>query len=452
MSDKKTKHKKFTLSRRAFLGGAAATLTLPFLESLAPRAAFASSHATPKRLVAFYVPNGMPMDVWTPSATGTGWPVTRLLQPLADAGVKEDVNVLSGLKNDPAKPDGAGDHAAGTGSFLTCTHVKKTEGSDIQNGISVDQVAANHLRDATDYPSLQLGMEGGGNSGGCDSGYSCAYSRNISWAGPQTPLPKHIDPAAAFDYLFGGLDPQANAEQIAQRRRHRRSILDYVGDDADRLKLELGSTDRHKLDEYLQGVRELERRIERAEDEEAHCPVDDGTVAYGNFPEKVEAMLDLMVLALQCDMTRVATFMLGNAGSGRTYRFLGVNDAHHQISHHRGEEPNIEKLRVIGQWEIEMYSYLLKRMKETPDVDGNSLLDNSVVFFSSEITDGDRHNHDNMPIILGGSGGGKFTTGRHIHFDNEPPLANLYISLLDSVGIQVNSFGDDGTGPLSGLT
>lgn len=439
------KRRPWEISRRTFLGGAGALLALPMLDAMAP--SIARAEATPAtRFLTYYVPNGIHMAGWTPTGAGTGFelgPILRSLEPL-----REHLMVLTGLANLPARPDGPGDHAAGTGSFLTCTHVVKTEGADIQNGISADQVAANVLGMQTRFSSLQLGVEGGGSVGGCDSGYSCAYARNISWAGPTTPLPKVVNPQVVFDRLFSGLDPRESAEQRSRRKRLKTSLLDYVRGEASTLQGRLGATDRRKVDEYLTSVRELEVKVQSADDGAA-CELVDRPPSEVDFPEHLRIMADIMVLAMQCDLTRVISFMLGNAGSGRSYSFLGVSGAHHELSHHQNNPDNWAALQAINTFEVEQLAYLLTRMAETPDGDG-SLLDHAVVFFSSEIEDGNAHRHTNLPVLLAGGARGYFNTGRHVVYDGEP-IADLFISVLESLGVSVPGFGDNGTGPLANL-
>lgn len=434
------------LNRRFFLGGAGAMLTLPFLESLGPRPARAQD--TPmRRMLCFYIPNGIHMAGWTPATTGAGYALTPILQPLVN--VRDKLNVISGLDNEPAYPEQVGDHASGTGAFLTGVHVNKTEGSDIFAGISVDQVAAQTLGEVTPIPSMQLGIQGGSDAGGCDSGYSCAYSRNISWASPTQPLNKTTNPQVVFDQLFAGYDPEASAEELARRREYRRSVLDYVREDANSLRTKLGSRDRVKLDEYLNGVDELEQKIVKSA-AGPQCVVPDEPLDNLSYPEHVQAMLDLMVVAFQCDATRVISFMLGNAGSNQSYGFIGVPGAHHQISHHQGDPQNLADLQTIDIWEVEQLAYLLERMDAVDDADGNTMLDNSVVYFSSEIEDGNSHAHRDLPVVLAGGAGGYFDTGRHVQFNGDP-MSNLFITMLASVGVTVSSFGDDGTQALSGL-
>ena len=419
-------------SRRTFLGGAATAVAVPHLPS------FAATPTKTPRVLAFYVPNGIQMSGWTPAAEGANWALSPILEPLinADAGinVQDDVLVISGLRNDPAKPDGPGDHAAGTGSFLTCAHVYKSE-SHIVNGISMDQVLANRVGGATRFASLQLGIEGGSSSGGCDSGYSCAYSRNISWAGPQTPLNKLTHPQGLFDLMFGGYDASATAEERATRRARKRSILDYVTSDAARLGNGIAAEDKHKLDEYLTGLRSLEKSIE------GQCAPVEAPPETLDYQTHVKVMTDLMVTAFQCDVTRVATFMLNNAGSNRRYPFLGVEGAHHEISHHQDDAQKLADLTTIATWEVARFAYLLQAMKNVTEADGSTLLDNSMVFFSSEIEDGNSHRHENLPVLLAGGAAGQIRSGRHIRRQDEP-IANLFVSMLGMAGAPVPRFGD----------
>ncbi len=443
---------KRNFGRRAFLGGSAVAIGLPFLESLAPsrlRSAKAAPGDQPLRLISFYVPNGIHMAGWTPAATGPNFPVSPILQPLdaIEYQLLPHVLVLSGLDNTPSIPEGAGDHAAGTGGFLTCRHIKKSE-SDIQAGVSVDQVYAQALAGATPVPSLQLGIEGGSSIGNCDSGYSCAYTRNISWADAVTPLPKITSPQVAFDLMFGGYDPEATAEQIARRRYYRLSVLDYVTQDAELLQMSLGKTDQIKLEQYLDGIRELELRIAKEADAPV-CETGNYSPAYADFPGHVKSMLDLIVLALACDTTRVVSFMLGNGGSGRVYDFLGINAGHHDVSHHADDPVKLEQLQTIDTWEVAQLAYLLDRLRATTEGESN-LLENSLVYFSSEIEDGNSHSHYNMPVLLAGSAGGQIINGQHLSFDNGK-VSELFVTMLQALGVETNSFGDDGAGALPGI-
>ena len=439
------------LSRRAFLGGAGALIALPWLESLAPqRAALAADPlGPPTRLLFYYVPNGIHMPAWTPSAVGAGYDLPEILGPLE--GIQEEVLVLTGVANLPGIPDGPGDHAGGTSAFLTCAHAKKTDGKDIYLGVSVDHLASLSIGDATRFPSMQLGIEGGASVGGCDSGYSCAYSRNISWSGPSTPLPKTVNPQLVFDRMFGGFDPLASAEQLERRRILRLSVLDYVLDDAASLKLRLGSSDQLKVEEYLDGVRDLEKRLEQGQNELSCDPGPRPEQSSGfTVQEHSDLMNDLMVKAFQCDQTRLISFMLGNAGSNRSYEFIGVSGAHHEISHHQGLKENHDKLTVIDTWEVDQFASLVSKLQAIPEGDG-TLLDHCALYFSSEVEDGNAHRHENMPILLAGRANGAIDPGRHVVYEGKPPVANLFLRLLEAVGVEATEFGDS-TGPLDGLT
>lgn len=437
--------KRRGFSRRAWLGGAGAVVALPFLESLAGKSVLADD-TVPKRLLAWYVPCGIHMPGWTPAAEGTGYAMSPILTSLEP--IRQKLLVLTGLANAPGVPDEVGDHAAGTGSFLTCRHVKKTEGADIQNGISMDQLAAAELGKTTRLASLQLGIDGGGSIGDCDSGYSCAYVRNISWASETQPLPKTVNPLVVYDLLFQGLDPAATEEEKARRKLYKTSVLDYVLADAKSLQLKLGTTDRAKLDEYMTGVSELEKRLALGDGPACTPIAEPGAVL--DYAATVDAMHDLMVLALQCDITRVITFMLGNAASGRAYDFIGVGGAHHELSHHGGDPGKQASLQAIDTWEVERFASLLSKLDAVQEGTG-TLLDNTLVYFSSEIADGDSHAHTNLPVLLAGNAGGAFSSGRHMVVPGGAPLANLFISMLGALGAPTATFGDDGTGPLVGL-
>lgn len=432
------------LSRRFFLGGAGVMLSLPFLEAMAPRHASAGGAGdVRKRLLAFYLPNGIHMDSWTPTQTGAAFTLPYILEPLA--AHQQDLLVLSGLDNLPGEPEGPGDHAGGTSAFLTATHVNKSE-TDVTNATSVDQVYAQAIGKQTILPSIQLGIEGGASTGNCDSGYSCAYSRNISWDG-NTPLPKVTSTSTAFDLLFAGFDPGASAEELARRKAGRLSVLDYVLADAQALHAKLGTTDQQKVDQYLDSVRDLELKIE-AEDAAPLCEVTGNPGEPADLQSHVHLMLDLIIKAFECDRTRVASFMLGNAGNNRDYPFLGVNAGHHNISHHDNNPTNFAQLEEIGRWEVEQLAYLLTGLAGVADGPDATLLDNSMVYFSSEIADGNQHGHRGLPTVLAGGGGGFLSPGRHLDFGGVP-MANLFISMLNGLGVDINQFGDDSTGPVA---
>jgi len=431
------------LSRRAFLRGAGVAVALPFLDAMWPRAARAQAAASARRFLAWYVPNGIHMADWTPATTGSNYTLPPILAPLAP--IRDDVLVLTGLANPAANANLPGDHARGTGSFLSARQVKFTAGADIENGISLDQRIAQGVGAATSLPSLQLGAESGGSTGNCDSGYSCAYARNISWAGPQTPLAKETNPVSAFERLFQGAGALLPPAELERRRLLRLSILDTVTEDANRLRLELGSSDRQKLDEYLTGVRALEVRVQSIDTSqcEATEPADPA-----DFVARLAAMTDMIVLAFQCDRTRVVSFMQSNAGSNQTYPWLDVFDGHHQISHHQNNPVNFALLRTINTWEVGNFASLVARLAAIQEP-GGSLLDSSLIFFSSEIEDGDAHRHSNLPILLAGSGGGAVQPGRHLRFTGSPPVANLFLTMLRAFGVQDATFGQHGTAPLT---
>lgn len=444
--------------RQMLLGGAGALIALPWLESLAPRMGRRASAAPmdpPQRILFYYLPNGMHMQSFTPATEGTNYEITKILQPLVDPAamvdLKNDVMVLTGLANLPAKPEGPGDHAGGTSAFLTATHVLKSE-TEFVNDISIDQLIANAIGGETPHRSMQFGTATGATMGNCDSGYSCAYTSNISWADEKTPLPKLADPQVIFDLLFSGFDPEATAEELERRRANRLSVIDYANEQVEDLKTKLGKIDRDKVDQYLTGLRDLEKRV-TDENTEAVCELPPNfSGAYQDFQGHIDLMTELMVLAFQCDMTRVISFMLENAGSYRDYAFIGAPGAHHEISHHQNLPENFAKLEIIDQFEMVQFAKLLQRLKTTPDFGGETmLLDNTIVYLSAEISDGNAHNHDNLPVILAGRGGGTITPGRHVVYADAPPLANLFISLANTFGVDINSFGDDGVAPLPNL-
>ncbi len=434
------------LSRRLFLGGAGAAIALPLLESLRPRAARGGGAEVPKRFLGYYIPCGIVMSRWTPAVTGPAWVATPILTPLE--AMRAKVSILSGLDNRPGRSDGGGDHASGTGSFLTCTHVRKTAGADILNNISLDQVLAPVLSEGLSYPSLELGTDGGSSVGDCDTGYSCAYARSISWAGPTPPLPKQTSPRALFDRLFAGYDPDASAAEIARRQLYRTSVLDHSVDQATSLRAQLGKTDQLKLDEYLTSVRELEERVATPP---RVCRPGARPTDNLSFAARARAMADLMVIAFECDLTRVMTFMLGNAGSGTTHPQVGVTESHHELSHHMMNQSNFDKLTLIDTWEVGELAYLLGRLDAIEDAPGVSVLDNTVVFFSSEIEDGDAHRHSNLPVVIAGGGGGTIRQGEHRRFTSGTPLANLFLAILQGLGAPQARFGDDGTTPLASV-
>ena len=444
------------LSRRTILRGLGAAVALPFLDAMAPsvlRAGVASAASTtagpsPVRMTMFFLPNGMNMKQFMPEGTGADWELPATLEPLAD--VKSDLSVLSGLALDNARAhgDGAGDHARSAAAFLTGAHPHKTAGADIHLGVSVDQVAANAIGGQTRLPSLELGLDKGQLAGECDSGYSCAYVSNISWQSPTAPMPHEINPAAVFERLFGSDDERDRARRL----RERKSILDFVSDDSKSLGRRLGKSDQQKLDEFTTSIREIEKRVEKArtQSQQARPTMAKPAGIPEDFGEHFRLMTDLMVLAFQMDLTRVSTFMVAHDGSDRTFRWLGISEGHHALSHHGGNKDKLEQIAKIDRFHVEQFAYFLKRLKETKEGERN-LLDNSMVVFGCGIGDGNRHNHNDLPILLAGRGGRTIDAGRHIKFDRDTPLCNLYLSMLDRMGVKPARFGDS-TGTLSELT
>ena len=445
------------LSRRTVLRGVGVSLALPWLESVAPKTMAAGAKAAgakaPQRMAFLFVPNGVHLPNWTPQRLGYGFDLTPTLEPLAP--VQSDLLVISGLTHDKgrANGDGAGDHARSASVFLTGAQPRKTNGANIRSGVSVDQVAARAAGDQTRFASLELGCEPGRSSGNCDSGYSCAYSSNISWSSESAPVGKETNPRFVFERLFGDGNVARRDAGADRRRILRHSVLDYISEDARRLQSRLGHTDQMKLDEYLHGIREVERRIDMSQNDpdmsfDVDYPVPKGTPT--DYGEHIRLMCDMMVLAFQTDRTRIASFMLADAASNRSYRHIEVPDGHHDLSHHRGDPEKHAKLSRINRFHVTQLSYLLQKLKTTTDSDGGPLLDNCMICYGSAISDGDRHNNENLPIVLAGRGGGSVETGRHIRVPEETPMCNLFMSMLDRFGTPVDFIGDS-TGRLSGL-
>ena len=440
------------LARRTFLRGIGATIALPMLDAMTP--AFAASSRlgsnTPRRVAFVYVPNGIIMKDWTPPADGPAFDFPRILKPLEP--YRKDLLVLSGLTHNTGRAlgDGPGDHARAAASFLTGVHPKKTAGADICSGVSVDQIAAQKIGAATRFASLELGCEDGRLVGNCDSGYSCAYSNSISWRTTSTPMPPEVNPRAVFERLFG--DSSETPEARAKRLGYNKSILDFVLEDTQRLKGDLGKTDRRKLDEYLDAVREIERRIELAEhDSQQFTPTIEKPAGVPvEFADHVRLMFDLMTLAFQADLTRISTFMICREGSTRTYREIGVSDAHHPLTHHRGNPEWIEKVAKINAFHLEQFAYFVGKLKATPDGDG-TLLDRMMVVYGSGLADGNQHTHNDLPVAIAGGGNGALRPGRHVRYPKETPMTNLYVAMLDHMGITPEHIGDS-TGELQHLT
>ena len=433
--------------RRAVLRNAGVTLALPLLEGLAPRQALRGDAPSPMRLCYVYAPNGKHMDDWTPATVGPVAalpPTLRSLQP-----VWNRVTVLSGLCLKPADSgaDGPGDHARAMATFLTGVRPYKTAGADVRAGVSVDQVAAGLIGRSTPLPSLEVGCEGG-KAGTCDNGYSCAYQTNLSWRSPTSPMPKEVDPRAVFERLFGKrVGPDTDTAR-ACRDRDRRSILDFVAEDTRALLGSLGRADRGKLDEYLTAVREVERRIQVVQPTVTvgrdQLPRPTGVPEH--FADHAGLLLDLVALAFQADLTRVATVVLGNDGSNRPYREVGVSDGHHDVSHHGGDPAKQDKVRAVNRLQVGQYARLLAKLAATADGTA-TLLDRCLVVYGSGIRDGDRHDHDDLPVLVAG---GRLAGGRHIRATTGTPLCNLHLEVLAQAGVSLLRFGDS-TGRLAGL-
>ncbi len=436
--------------RRRFLQGCGVTLSLPWLESLATRNAQAAAEDKPPVRAAFiYFPNGVWEKGWNPEAEGKDYQLTPSLQPLAD--LRDDVLVLTGL--DKKNSHGGDGHYAKTANFLTGMPVTKTTGKDISSGgISVDQLIAQHVGKLTPLPSLELGTEPVISGIDSNVGYTRLYGSYISWQTPNRPVAKEINPRLVYERLFG-----SKISSDSQKSESYRNLLDYVLEDARRLRPRLGRDDQFKMDEYLDSVRAVERRIQFAMEPTPRGwqpSLEDAQVAVPSpgiprdFREHVDLMLDLMVLGFQTDATRVASFMFANDVSGRNFSFLdGVKGGHHELSHHENKEEKFQQYERIVTWHVEQYARLLAKLKAVPEGD-STLLDNCMILFGSSMSDGNRHDPDNLPILLGGRAGGTLETGRHLAYKGMVPLCNLYLSMLDRMGVEVESFGDS-EGPLA---
>jgi hypothetical protein len=436
------------LNRRTFLRGLGATISLPMFEAMNPIYA-KPINKSPLRVGYIFVPNGMHMPNWTPSTTGARFDLPYILEPFKS--LKKDILILSGLTQDKgrANGDGPGDHARSAASFLTGVQPVKSEGSNIRVGISADQYVAEYLKNETRFSSLEIGVEGGRQAGKCDSGYSCAYSNNISWKNESTPMSKETNPRLVFERLFGKND--IKNESFLRRKSLKKSILDFVMEDANNLHSKISQNDKQKLDEYMDGIRNIEKRIELTESiplppEDFNMPNETPT----DVGERIRLLGDMIILAFQTDLTRVFTYMLANEGSNVPYRQININEGHHTLSHHQNDPNKQQKISEINRYHATQVAYILEKMKNTFELDGNSLLDNSMIVYGAGISDGNRHNNENLPIMLAGKGGGSISTGRHITYPEETPLNNLYISMMNNMGIDVDYFGDS-TGKLRDL-
>ena len=443
------------ISRRTMLRGMGAAMALPVLDAMAPRAAHAAVAKPPVRMACLYFPNGVWTDSWIPKAAGADFELPYSLEPLGE--LKSSINVLSGLdKANSRRGDG---HYAKTANFLTGEPVTKTTGKDISaGGISIDQLAAQELGHLTPLPSLELGIDPVISGIDSNVGFTRLYGSYISWRTPTLPVAKEINPRFVYERLFG--DKDANGREVRTLRDDdKRSLLDLALQDAKDLRRKLGRDDQIKLDEYLESVHAVEKRIDFAmkpdprdwkPDSDVVLPGAPAEKAPADFREHVKLMMDLMVLAFQTDSTRVLSFMFANDVSGRNFSFLdGVSGGHHDISHHEGKEEKAEQYKRITRWHVEQYAYLLDKLQSIPEGEG-TLLDNSMIMFGSSISDGNSHNPNNLPIIVGGNAGGAIKTGQHVASEKNTPLCNLYVSMLDAFGVETESFGDS-TGALQEL-
>ena len=445
------------MSRRTMLRGLGTAMALPVLDSMIPSRligadakAAAKAALAPKRAAWIYVPNGIDMQNWTPAATGSAYQLTPILQPVAE--FKDRLNVISGLVCATANPngDGGGDHGRAGACYLTGAPARKTEGANLKCGISVDQAAAARIGHLTKFPSLEIGIEEGKQGGRCDNGYSCAYYHSMSWRSETTPVTKDCDPQSVFDRLFSNGDPHESAESRARRENDHKSILDFVLDDAGSFEKKLTYADRQKMDEYLTSVREIEVRLEKAALEPAGAPPP-GAVRPdfdAHAPSKgdkyalcLPLMIDMMVLAFQTDRTRIITFQFADEKSNQTYGWAGANVPHHLTSHHMGDEAKKALVAKINKYHVEQLASLLKKLDAIKEGNGGSILDNSLISYGSNISDGDLHNHDNLPQLLIGKSSGTVATGRHLRYDGVP-LNNLWMSMLDRVGAPMDRLGD----------
>ena len=437
-----------SLSRRQVLRGLGSMISLPFLESFGARAFAATKPVTkPVRAAWMYIPNGVNVEQWMPTGDGVGYQLSPSLQQIAQH--RNDFMVVSGLMQDFARShgNGGGDHARATATFLTGCMPKKTAGADIHVGISVDQIAAQKIGHLTRLPSLELSTDGQRSSGKCDSGYSCAYQFNLAWKNETMPMAPEMDPRLVFERMFGLGATAGKGPEAARAKRMQKSILDSVLDEAKTLQAKVDTSDRRKLDEYFSSVRDIEQRIERAEKFSAQLP--DVKIPEGipdSYEEHIRTMFDLMVLAFQTDTTRLSTFMLAHDGSNRSFPEIGVPDAHHALSHHQSDPQKLAKIAKIDQFYLRQFGYFLDKMKAVKEGD-STLLDNSMIVFGGGIGDGNRHNHDNLPILLAGRAGGTLSPGKRMVLPGETPMTNLYLSMLDRMGVPAEKVGDS-TGKL----
>ena len=443
-------HSSISTTRRRFLRGLGTAIALPAFESFGAPTAAGAPGARPVRLGFVYLPNGVNVSEWQPRGSGSNLRLSPTLEPLAT--VKDHLQVVTGLKHDKANAngDGGGDHARANATFLTGCQARKTAGADVQIGISVDQVAAEHVGHLTRLPSLELTCDQPRRAGSCDSGYSCSYQYNISWKSESTPMSPERNPREAFDRLFSNQIRGEVESSRAERDYYNKSILDFVQEDTRNLRKYLGRTDQGKLDDYLDTIREIEKRIEAAEKFAVQTPdLDRPRGVPDDYAEHLRLMYDMMAVAFQTDTTRICTFLPSHDGNNRTFSSIGVDEGHHSLSHHQGSDRKLEQIGKISRFYVEQFSYFVDKLAHTPDGEGQSLLDNSMIVFGGGISDPDRHSHSDLPVVLAGSGGGQLRPGRLVD-GKDSPMCNLYVSLLQKMGVDSKRFGDS-DGALRGI-
>jgi hypothetical protein len=430
------------LSRRTILRGLGATVALPFLDAMTPAMASSSlPGGKPVRMAFVYVPNGIDMRFWNPDYEGKLGELPDTLKPMA--GLRDKMTLLSNLtqNNGRALLDGPGDHGRCCGAYLTGVQPRKSA-DDIHCGISCDQIVANEIGHMTRFPSLEIGIEDARQAGNCDSGYSCAYTNNLAWRSETQPLPPVLNPRDLFERLFGK-DAHLTPEERALRNSRRRSILDFVTEDTHKLQGDLGPTDKRKLDEYLTSIRQIEVQLEKAEHDNAQ--IDPGMdKPYGvppDFAEHFRLMSDMMTIAFQADLTRVMTFLVTREGSSRPYREIGIPDGHHPLTHHQNDPVKMEKVTKINLYHMQQFAAWMERLNTIQEGDG-SILDNSMIIYGAGLSDGNRHTHEDLPTLMVGRGGGHVSAGRRIVYRKETPMSNLFLTMMDSMGVHAEHFGD----------
>lgn len=445
------------LSRRSFLAGSGIAMSLPLMEAMLPTGKTAFAADGPSRILSVHTGNGIHMQTFTPSADGRNYSLPQTLEPLSK--LKNKMMVLTGIQNSPAKPPGGvGDHGSGSGGFLTCSTVNRST-TNLRAATSMDQVIAQNLNAGTKFQTIDLSVDGNSGKGGnCDSQYSCIYLRNLSWTSPTNAKHTEGNPRTAFDNIFKDISGGGNTggQQQAQISELNKSVIDSVLSDVNRLEKQLGATDREKLQEYLTGIRDIERQLDNVDTMPVNAcspgaaPASSGP-SDNTYRERTKAFSDIIAMAFQCDLSRVATYMMSKGLSGRVYKHLGHGNNHHNLSHHAGDGGKHAQLRAIDKYHMSELAYLCEKLDNMTDVTGQSILDSTVVYYSSEISDGNAHNHDNLPILLIGSCNGYFDVGRHVKFGSKPELGSLYLSFMDAMGVRQNRFGISSS-PLSGIT